>query len=90
MIMVKKKKKKIIMAKKKKMMIMFKKMIIVKKEKTITYKIKFIDSYRFMKANYQTLLITYLTLTIKNANQAWKEKKSNHNAIFLSSKIELS
>ena len=28
------------------------------------------------KANYQTLLITYLELTIRNANHAWKEKKS--------------
>ena len=31
-------------------------MIIVK----ITYKLKFIDSYRFMQVNYQTLLLTYL------------------------------
>ena len=27
------------------------------------------------KANYQTLLITYLELTIRNVNHAWKEKK---------------
>ena len=27
--------------------------------------------------NYQTLLITYLELTIRNTNHAWKEKKSN-------------
>ena len=27
------------------------------------------------KANYQTLLITYMELTIKNANHASKEKK---------------
>ena len=29
------------------------------------------------KVNYQNLLITYLEFTIKNANHAWKEKKSN-------------
>ena len=28
------------------------------------------------KANYQTLLITYMELTIKNANHASKEKKN--------------
>ena len=37
-----------------------------KKKKTITYKLKFIASYRFMQGNYQALLITYLKLTKKN------------------------
>ena len=56
----------------------------IKKEhdngKLITYKIKFIDSYRLCKTNYQTLLITCLELIIKNANHAWKGKKLNQNA----------
>ena len=58
-----------------------------KKKKTITYKIKFIDSYDLCKADYQTLLITYLELTIRKANHAWKEKKSNQNVILVSLKI---
>ena len=38
------------------------------------------------KANYKTLLITYLELTIRNANHAWK-KKSNQYVNLLGLKI---
>ena len=40
------------------------------------------------KVNHQTLLITYLEFIINNANHAWKEKKSNQNAVLLSLKIK--
>ena len=49
-----------------------------KKKKTITYKIKFIDSYRFIPSKLSILLITYLKLT---------KKKSNQYAILLGLKI---
>ena len=41
------------------------------------------------KANYETWLITYLEVTIRNPNHAWKEKKknTNQNAILLGLKI---
>ena len=48
--------------------------------KTITYKVKFNDSCRFMQSkNYQTLLITYLKLIIRIAKHAWGGKISNQN-----------
>ena len=46
-----------------------------RKKKTITYKLNFIDSYRFMQINYQTLLITYPEFLIINAKNAWKQNK---------------
>ena len=65
--------------------------IPIKKEhgngKTITYKIKFIDSFRFMQSKLSNLLITYLKLTIRIAKHAWREKISNQNVILLSLKI---
>ena len=45
-------------------------------DKIITYRLKFIDSYRFMSNfYYQILLITYPEFMIKNVRNAWKEKK---------------
>ena len=41
----------------------------------ITYKLTFIDSYRFIQLHYQILLINYQEFMIKNAKNAWKEKK---------------
>ena len=41
--------------------------------KKITYKLKFIDSYRFMPTSF--LLITYLEFMIKNVKNTWKEKE---------------
>ena len=54
---------------------------------TNTYKLKFIDSYRFMQSNYQILLITHLKFTKKNAKYVWKEKILNQNAILSGLKI---
>ena len=63
----------------------------IKKEdyngETNTYKLKFIDSYRFMQSNYQILLITHLKFTKKNAKYVWKEKILNQNAILSGLKI---
>ena len=42
--------------------------------KKITYKLKFIDSYRLCQLHYQILLITYRGFMIKNVKNAWKEK----------------
>ena len=55
--------------------------------KTITYKIMFIDSCRFISSNYQILLITCLKLIIKIAKHAWKEKILNQNVNLLGLKI---
>ena len=43
--------------------------------KKITYKLKVIDTFRFMSLRYQVLLITYRGFMIKNLKNAWKEKK---------------
>ena len=43
--------------------------------KTITYKLKFIDSYRLCQLHYQILLITFQEFMIKNSRNARKEKK---------------
>ena len=65
----------------------------IKKEnengKTITYKLKFIDTCRFIHSyNYQSLLIICLKLTIiKIAKHVWREKRSNQNVILLNLKI---
>ena len=56
-------------------------------KKTAIYKLKFIDSYRFMPPHYQTLLITYQKLTKKNAKLVWKEKILNQNVILSNLKI---
>ena len=55
--------------------------------KTITYKLKFIDSFRLYQPHYQVLLITYLKFTKKNAKDARKEERSNQYAILLDLKI---
>ena len=45
-------------------------------DKIITYRLKFIDSYRFMpNFYYPILLITYPEFIIKNVRNTWKEKK---------------
>ena len=58
--------------------------IPIKKEhdngKTITYKIKFIDSCRFMQSKLSDLVEN---LTMWVAKHAWTEKISNQNAILL-------
>ena len=41
----------------------------------ITYKSKFIDSYRFMQTSLSSLVITYLKFMIKNVKNARKEKR---------------
>ena len=53
-----------------------KKSYIDGKIKTITYKLKFIDSFRFIRTSlhYQVSLITYLKLIKKNVNMhEWKK-----------------
>ena len=42
---------------------------------TITYKLKFIDSYRFMSTSLSNLVDNLSGFMIKNARGAWKEKK---------------
>ena len=63
-------------------------LVPIKKEvdnnKTVMYKLKFIDSFRFMSTS---LLITYLKFTKKNAKYAKKEEKSNQYAILLGLRI---
>ena len=54
-----------------------------KKKKTITYKIKFIDSYRFTQSKLSDLLQSYLEFTIRNANHAWKENKIKSECDFI-------
>ena len=44
------------------------------KDKIIIHKLKFIDSFRFMSSNYQTLLIIYLKFTAKSDEHVKKEK----------------
>ena len=54
--------------------------------KTITYKIKFIDTCRFMPSKLSDLLITCLKL-IKIAKHSWREKRSDQNVILLDLKV---
>ena len=53
-------------------------------DKAIIYKLKFIDSYRFMSTS---LLITYQKLTKKNIKNVWKEIIMNQNVSLSNSKI---
>ena len=53
-------------------------------DKAIIYKLKFIDSYRFMSTS---LLITYQKLTKKNIKNVWKEIILNQNVSLSNSKI---
>ena len=43
----------------------------------ITYKLKFIDSYRFMQTSLSDLVdnLSYLEFMIKNVKNVWKEKQ---------------
>ena len=62
--------------------------VSIKKEliigKTIIYKWKFIDSFRFMSTSLSSLVDN---LTTKNAKRSWKEKILNQNVILLGLKI---
>ena len=62
--------------------------VSIKKEliigKTIIYKWKFIDSFRFMSTSLSSLVDN---LTTKNAKHSWKEKILNQNVILLGLKI---
>ena len=55
--------------------------------KTITYKLKLIDSFRLMPASLSSLVDNLSEFYKKNAKDAWKEEKSDHNAFLLSLKI---
>ena len=55
--------------------------------KTVTYKLKFIDSFRFISTSLKVLLITYLKFTEKNANDSKNEEINCINAILLGLKI---
>ena len=66
-------------------------LVSVKKEfdnnKTIMYKLKFIDILDLSQPHYQVLLINYLKLTKKNAKDVKKKEKSNQYPILLVLKI---
>ena len=55
--------------------------------KTITYKINFIDSCRFMPSKLSDLVDNYLKLIIRIVKHAWREKIPNQNASLLVLKI---
>ena len=55
--------------------------------KTITYKIKFIDSCRFMSTKLSDLVDNSLKLIIRIVKHAWREKMSNQNVSLLVLKI---
>ena len=48
-----------------------------KDNEKITYKLKFIDSYRFMQTSLSDLVdnLSYLEFMIKNVKNVWKEKQ---------------
>ena len=73
------------MVKRKKMMTMMiaKKIMILKQKKQLHTNYSLLIVIDLCKENYQTLLITYQELTIKNANHSQKEKKLNHNVNLL-------
>ena len=54
---------------------------------TVIYKLKFIDSYRFMPNSLPNLVDNLSGIKKKNANHSWKEKISNQNAIVLILKV---
>ena len=51
--------------------------------KKITYKLKFIDSYRFMSTLLSNLVDNLLEFMIKNVRDAWKEKEIRINCGFI-------
>ena len=63
----------------------------IKKEldnaKIVTYKLKFIDSYRFMSTSLSDLVDNLSEILKKNANHAWKEEILNQNVILSGLKI---
>ena len=64
--------------------------VSIKKEldndKTITYRLKFID-HSFRKTNYQNFLITYLKFTKKNSKEAQKQKNIKSECNFIGLKL---
>ena len=65
--------------------------VSIKKEldndKTVTYKLKFIDSFRFMTNKLSDLVDNLFEIYKNNAKYTWKEEKPSHDAIFLDLKI---
>ena len=61
--------------KKKKKMMVKKKMIIVKKKKRITYKIKFIDNYRFTQRKLSALIDNLSGINNKECKSCMERKK---------------
>ena len=55
--------------------------------KIVTYKLKFIDSYRFMSTSLSDLVDNLSEILKKNANHAWKEEILNQNVILSGLKI---
>ena len=43
-------------------------------DRKITYKLKFIDSYRFMSTSLSNLSLIYRVFMLNNVSNAWKEK----------------
>ena len=55
--------------------------------KTITYKLKFIDSCRFMQSKLLDLVDNLSQINNKGCKHAWREKISNQNNILLGLQI---
>ena len=55
--------------------------------KTITYKLKFIDSCRFMQSKLLDLVDNLSQINSKGCKHAWREKISNQNVILLGLQI---
>ena len=56
-------------------------MIIVKKKKTIAYKLKFIDSYRFMQSKLPDLIDNVSEINKQECPKCIRKNKLNQNAI---------
>ena len=55
-------------------------MIIVKKKKTIAYKLKFIDSYRFMQSKLPDLIDNVSEINKQECPKCIRKNKLNQNA----------
>ena len=89
------KKKKEMIVKKKKMIVKKKKKMIVKKEddnskkkKTMTYKIKFIDSYRFMQSKLSDLVDNLSGIYDKECKSCMERKKIKSECEFIGFKTK--
>ena len=56
-------------------------------DKTITYKLKFIDSFRFMRASLSSLVDNFSEIAKIDCIKCKEKKKLNQNVILLSLKI---